>query len=111
MKNKMLMLLCVLAVMASLSALPATAGEVTGTSAAPIVNPAPAPGGCGQALDLALITQTGGMCPAAAFPAPAPEPMANPFARRTCVCSCGYPCKTDADCGPGGRCGPGITCC
>jgi hypothetical protein len=30
---------------------------------------------------------------------------------RTCVCSCGEPCRTDADCGPGGRCGPGITCC
>jgi hypothetical protein len=30
---------------------------------------------------------------------------------RTCVCSCGYPCRTDADCGPGGRCGAGITCC
>ena len=30
---------------------------------------------------------------------------------RTCRCSCGAPCKTDADCGPGGRCGAGITCC
>ena len=30
---------------------------------------------------------------------------------RTCRCSCGYPCKTDADCGPGGTCGAGITCC
>jgi hypothetical protein len=30
---------------------------------------------------------------------------------RTCRCSCGYPCKTNADCGPGGVCAPGITCC
>src|SRR5262252_10583611 len=30
---------------------------------------------------------------------------------RTCRCSCGYPCRTNADCGPGGVCAPGITCC
>lgn len=30
---------------------------------------------------------------------------------RTCRCSCGYPCKTNADCGPGGVCAAGITCC
>ena len=30
---------------------------------------------------------------------------------RTCVCSCGLRCTTDADCGPGGVCGKGITCC
>ena len=30
---------------------------------------------------------------------------------RTCRCSCGFPCKTNADCGPGGVCAPGITCC
>jgi hypothetical protein len=30
---------------------------------------------------------------------------------RTCRCSCGYPCKTNADCGPGGVCASGITCC
>jgi len=30
---------------------------------------------------------------------------------RTCRCSCGFPCKTDADCGPGGVCAAGITCC
>lgn len=29
---------------------------------------------------------------------------------RTCRCSCGQPCKTDADCG-GGICSAGITCC
>jgi hypothetical protein len=30
---------------------------------------------------------------------------------RTCRCSCGFPCKTNADCGPGGVCAAGITCC
>ena len=30
---------------------------------------------------------------------------------RTCRCSCGFPCKTDADCGPGGVCSGGISCC
>jgi hypothetical protein len=30
---------------------------------------------------------------------------------RTCRCSCGFRCTTNADCGPGGVCAPGITCC
>jgi hypothetical protein len=30
---------------------------------------------------------------------------------KTCRCSCGQPCTTNADCGPGGACGVGITCC
>ena len=31
---------------------------------------------------------------------------------RTCRCSCGFPCKTDADCGGGvGSCRGGISCC
>ena len=29
---------------------------------------------------------------------------------KTCRCSCGQPCTTNADCG-GGICAPGITCC
>lgn len=36
---------------------------------------------------------------------------APPFKFRTCACSCGAPCTTDADCGLGGRCTAGITCC
>jgi len=36
---------------------------------------------------------------------------ARPPSFMTCVCSCGYPCTTNADCGPGGICGKGITCC
>jgi hypothetical protein len=31
--------------------------------------------------------------------------------RRTCRCSCGFPCNSDADCGPGGSCDAFITCC
>src|ERR1051325_6625286 len=30
---------------------------------------------------------------------------------RTCRCSCGFRCTTNADCGPGGVCQAGITCC
>jgi hypothetical protein len=33
-----------------------------------------------------------------------------PHILRTCACSCGFPCTTDADCG-GGACTAGITCC
>jgi len=47
-------------------------------------------------------------------PALLPEASGLTVARggfRTCRCSCGFPCKTDADCGPGGVCAPGITCC
>jgi hypothetical protein len=33
------------------------------------------------------------------------------FTLKTCRCSCGQPCTTNADCGPGGACGVGITCC
>jgi hypothetical protein len=33
------------------------------------------------------------------------------FSLRTCRCSCGFRCETNADCGPGGVCAPGITCC
>lgn len=36
---------------------------------------------------------------------------AKPQRRRTCRCSCGYPCQTNADCGPGGICSAGVTCC
>lgn len=33
-----------------------------------------------------------------------------PLSDRSCRCSCGFPCTTDADCG-GGICSYGITCC
>jgi hypothetical protein len=47
-------------------------------------------------------------------PALLPEASGSTVARgglRTCRCSCGFPCTTSADCGPGGVCAPGITCC
>ncbi len=37
--------------------------------------------------------------------------LAKPPFHKTCLCSCGFPCTTDADCGPGGVCRAGITCC
>jgi len=30
---------------------------------------------------------------------------------KTCRCTCGQPCTTNADCGGGNVCGVGITCC
>ena len=43
---------------------------------------------------------------------PSALPDWKPAGGRTCRCSCGYPCKTDADCGGGvGSCRGGITCC
>jgi hypothetical protein len=40
-----------------------------------------------------------------------PELVPVAFHRRTCRCSCGYPCNSDADCGPGGSCEQFISCC
>lgn len=112
-----------LAIVAALSAAPAAAGEtpldtlqaVTGT-------PAPVQADCGFNLEMVLPGKTS-LCPAPqnaavmpslpaleAFPV-LPEFMAQPSRFRSCRCSCGAPCKTDADCGPGGICGAGITCC
>lgn len=84
--------------------------------------PAPTQAGCGFNLEAALAPEASA-CPApqsaAVMPAlPAldgqaalPEFMVRPPGFRTCRCSCGAPCTTDADCGPGGICGAGITCC
>jgi hypothetical protein len=108
MTRKLGLFLIVLAL--ALCAGPAFAGE----TAAPAVTPtqvAPTQPGCASALDLAaVLSSQGEICPAA-LPDSTPEFMARPPRLRTCVCSCGYPCETDADCGPGGNCGPGITCC
>jgi hypothetical protein len=70
---------------------------------------------CGQAAQ-ALDTPTfelpeGGSCKADLIPGTVPSwtPVAG---GRTCRCSCGYPCKTDADCGGAvGSCRGGISCC
>jgi hypothetical protein len=102
-----------IAVLALLGALPAAAADaVPGPASPPAVVPAPAPGGCALALELALndrATEAAATCPAAAPASIEPIFMGKPQFR-TCVCSCGQPCTTDADC-DGGRCGPGITCC
>lgn len=42
------------------------------------------------------------------FQSPATAQLA--IGTKTCRCSCGQPCTTNADCG-GGVCAPGITCC
>ena len=73
---------------------------------APAAAPAPAPAGCGLGFDLA--PAPAGFCPATLATNPVPELL---FGGRTCRCSCGFPCKKDADCGPGGICSGGITCC
>jgi hypothetical protein len=83
------------------------AGAATATPIA-----AAQPAGCQPVLDLGKLAPTQGeTCPATAAPqttTPEPEFL---IGTRTCRCSCGYPCKTDADCGPGGICSAGITCC
>lgn len=45
------------------------------------------------------------------FSAVQPQTNSGSLFGRTCRCSCGFPCKTNADCGPGGVCAAGITCC
>ena len=52
----------------------------------------------------------GGACKAEMTPTTLPDWVRA--GGRTCRCSCGYPCKTDADCGGGiGSCRGGISCC
>lgn len=80
-------------------------------AAAPVIAPAIAAGqpGCGESQDLdAVLSPPAELCPAASDQAETPVFMA---VRRTCKCSCGYPCTTNADCGPGGICSAGISCC
>jgi len=85
---------------------PVTAEEATG-KAAPAVA-AFDQSGCGETLDLAAILSGKAEISPAVLPLnPAPELKAG----RTCRCSCGQPCKKDADCGPGGLCVGGISCC
>lgn len=92
------------------SAAPGLAAAEAPEQAAAAMEPVVVSNPCGQARAL-----FGGL--EAVLQLPAPEAVeATPVAGgppgfRSCVCSCGYLCKTDADCGPGGQCGPGITCC
>jgi hypothetical protein len=99
-----------LALLAVLGAGPAFADETAASTTAPAVaaSPAAAQPGCGQTPDLAaVLSAKAEVCPAALPQSPQPELKLG----RTCRCSCGYPCKTDADCGPGGICSGGISCC
>jgi len=93
-----------LTLLAVLAAGPASAA----TQAAPAV----AQPGCQPVLDLGKAVSSKGETCSAATPstkAPEPEFLAG---GRTCRCSCGFPCKTDADCGGGvGSCRAGISCC
>ena len=96
---------------------PATSGAISaGQSTTPssMAPPIPRPVDCAQAptdsqvpvLDLV----DGGVCRAVSTEGTTPDRM--PVFGRTCRCSCGYPCKTDADCGGAiGSCRGGISCC
>jgi hypothetical protein len=113
-----------LAVLAALSAAPVSAAEAPALESPQALTGTPAPvnADCGFNLETVLPGKSG-LCPApknaAVMPslpalngqAELPEFMASAAGFRTCRCSCGAPCKTDADCGPGGICGAGITCC
>jgi hypothetical protein len=107
--KKILGLAFALSLLVILSALPAHA---TGNPAVPMVAAAAQPG-CQPVLDLGkLASAKGETCSAAALSqskTPEPEFMA---VGKTCHCSCGFPCKTDADCGGAlGSCRAGISCC
>jgi hypothetical protein len=94
------------------AAIPVLAEEV-----ADLGPPAPAAVTAAGPCDLAPLFEPlaeAGFTPAVAAEswAPGASDLAGPFGiRRTCRCSCGYPCTTNADCGPGGFCSAGITCC
>ncbi len=102
-----------LALLTALSLTPLCAEPAAPPQPAPAVQAEPA-AGCGADFTLPTPTSSkaakGEICPAAAPKDTAPEFMAQ-VKLRTCRCSCGQPCKTDADCGSGGRCTAGITCC
>ena len=114
MKRGFGMLILAMALLALASTAPASAETAAPAVPAPAVT-APAQPGCGTGLELNLATTTQGeTCPAAQPASAVPDFLANPqfIGTRTCRCSCGFPCKTDADCGGGvGSCRAGITCC
>jgi hypothetical protein len=105
------MLILAVAVLALAGAAPASAA--TEPLAVPAAVTAPAQPGCGTGLALNLTSPgQGETCPAAQPASTAPEFMAKPVRLRTCVCSCGFACTSDADCGGAlGSCRAGITCC
>ncbi|HEV2855716.1 MAG TPA: hypothetical protein VHC97_23210 [Thermoanaerobaculia bacterium] len=108
-----LVALFAVAALTALNAGPACADHGT-LAAAQVAAAAPAPEqpGCQPSLDLgAVLDAKAQTCPAAPQ-----EQIGTPdfivTGGRTCKCSCGYPCQTDADCGGAvGSCRAGITCC
>ncbi len=101
--------LCALALLCgiALSAAPALAAEASALTA-------PAQTDCAGTLSLDAVSGKEQVC-SATTPQKTPEPefmASKPTRLRTCVCSCGYPCTSDADCGGAlGSCRAGISCC
>jgi len=90
------------------------AGWAASAPAAPAPTVAAAQPGCQPVLDLTALSPQGETCRTAAAPKAqaVPQPEFLITSGKTCKCSCGYPCKTDADCGGAlGSCRAGITCC
>ena len=113
MKKLLEFVLLTLAFLAAGMAAAATLADPAGAATLPAVAAAQQPAGCQPVLDLGKLApaqgETCSAIPAQQTKAPEPEFMAG---GRTCRCSCGFPCKTDADCGGAvGSCRAGITCC
>lgn len=101
-----------LAALAALNAAPACADGGAPIAQVAAAAPAPEPPGCQPSLDLgAALEARGRTCPATAQDQTGtPDFMVT--GGRTCKCSCGFPCTTDADCGGAvGSCRSGVTCC
>jgi hypothetical protein len=99
-----------LTLLAILGAVPLHAASPAAPVAA-LAAAVPVQPGCQPPLDLGkALKGQGATCPATAPKPQNPEPEFL-VGTRTCRCSCGFPCKTNADCGPGGVCTAGITCC
>ena len=108
-----MMVLLVLALSMPSSGGAASTGQIASSSS--LGAPADGQADCGQAapaLDIPTFElPEGGSCKAELTPGAVPSwtPAAG---GRTCRCSCGHPCKTDADCGGAiGSCRGGISCC
>src|SRR5947209_3520507 len=113
MKNVLAMLILAVAFLALAGTTPASAETASPAVPAPAVT-APVQPGCGTGLELNLATPAQGeTCPAAQPASTAPDFIVAPaIGTLTCRCSCGFPCKTDADCGGAlGSCRAGISCC
>ena len=103
-------LMCALSLgsFAGVATAPAKAASISATGPAPLTQP--------QALDLSvpgsIDLQSPGVGTCAAAPAEDQDvdSAAAPKRHGFCRCSCGYPCRTSADCG-GVSCDPFITCC